>query len=153
MREKRRLIDFTSTQIYVHRLLNFYSVNGFFSGCLPCMHIRKIYNLILYSWGTLSVLTDNVPKLYRYKIDRRTFRYFKLILNFHQDLQLWQWSYFQGEHFSKTHVSIYWYVLQTNVLDMTLNNLMVRFQQCWRFGEYGASFHCQRSQLHSGPEW
>ena len=37
--------------------------------------------------------------------------------------------------------------------DMTLNNLMVRFQQCWSFGECGVPLHCHRSQVHSGPEW
>ena len=42
---------------------------------------------------------------------------------------------------------------QTNVLDMTLNNLMVRFQQCWSFGECGVPLHCHRSQVYSGPEW
>ena len=42
---------------------------------------------------------------------------------------------------------------QTSVLDMTLNNLMVRFQQCWSFGECGVPLHCHRSQVHSGPEW
>ena len=41
----------------------------------------------------------------------------------------------------------------TSVLDMTLNNLMVRFQQCWSFGECGVLLHCHRSQVHSGPEW
>ena len=41
----------------------------------------------------------------------------------------------------------------TRVLDMTLNNLMVRFQQCWSFGECGVPLHCHRSQVHSGPEW
>ena len=41
----------------------------------------------------------------------------------------------------------------TSVLDMTLNNLMVRFQQCWSFGECGEPFHCHRSQVHSGLEW
>ena len=40
-----------------------------------------------------------------------------------------------------------------SVLDMTLNNLMVRFQQCWSFGECGVPLHCHRSQVHSGPEW
>ena len=40
-----------------------------------------------------------------------------------------------------------------SVLDMTLNNLMVRFQQCWSFREYGVPLHCHRSQVHSGPEW
>ena len=38
-------------------------------------------------------------------------------------------------------------------LDMTLNNLMVRFQQCWSFGECGVSLHCHCSQVHYGPEW
>ena len=37
--------------------------------------------------------------------------------------------------------------------NMTLNNLMVRFQQCWSFGECGVPLHCHRSQVHSGPEW
>ena len=41
----------------------------------------------------------------------------------------------------------------TSVLDMTLNNLMLRFQQCWSFGECGVPLHCHRSQVHSGPEW
>ena len=40
-----------------------------------------------------------------------------------------------------------------SVLDTTLNNLMVRFQQCWSFGECGVPLHCHRSQVHSGPEW
>ena len=41
----------------------------------------------------------------------------------------------------------------TSVLDMTLNNLMVRFQQCWSFGKCGVPLHCHCSQVHSGPEW
>ena len=41
----------------------------------------------------------------------------------------------------------------TSVLDMTLSNLMARFQQCWCFGECGVPLHCHRSQVHSGPEW
>ena len=41
----------------------------------------------------------------------------------------------------------------TSVLDMTLNNLMVRFQQCWSFGECGVPLRYHRSQVHSGPEW
>ena len=41
----------------------------------------------------------------------------------------------------------------TSVLDMTLNNLMVRFQQCWSFGECGVPLHCHHSQVHSGLEW
>ena len=41
----------------------------------------------------------------------------------------------------------------TSVLDMTLNNLMVRFQQCWSFGECGVPLHCHRSHVHSGPKW
>ena len=41
----------------------------------------------------------------------------------------------------------------TSVLDMTLNNLMVRLQQCWSFGECGVPLHCHRAQVHSGPEW
>ena len=35
----------------------------------------------------------------------------------------------------------------TIVYHMTLNNLMVRLQQCWSFGE------CHCSQAHSGSEW
>ena len=42
---------------------------------------------------------------------------------------------------------------KTSVLDITLNNLMVRFQQCWSFGDCGVPLHCHRSQVHSGPEW
>ena len=41
----------------------------------------------------------------------------------------------------------------TSVLDMTLNNLMVRFQWCWSFGKCGAPLHYHRSQVHSDPEW
>ena len=37
--------------------------------------------------------------------------------------------------------------------DMTLNNLMGRFQQCWSFGECGVSLYRHRSPVHSGPEW
>ena len=37
----------------------------------------------------------------------------------------------------------------TNVLHMTLNNLMVRFLWCWSFGECGALLHCHRSQVRS----
>ena len=40
-----------------------------------------------------------------------------------------------------------------SVLDMTLNNLMVKFQWCWSFGECGVSLHCHHFQVHSGPEW
>ena len=40
-----------------------------------------------------------------------------------------------------------------SVLDMTLNNLMVRIQQCWSFGECGVPLHCHCSRDHSGPEW
>ena len=41
----------------------------------------------------------------------------------------------------------------TSVLDITLNNLMVRFQQCWSFGECRVPLHCHCSQVHSCPEW
>ena len=41
----------------------------------------------------------------------------------------------------------------TSVLDMTLNNLMLRFQQCWSFGKCRVPLHCHRSQIHSIPEW
>ena len=37
--------------------------------------------------------------------------------------------------------------------DMTLNNLMVRSQWCWGFGECGLPLHCHCSKVHSGPEW
>ena len=39
------------------------------------------------------------------------------------------------------------------VLDMTLNNLMVRFQWCWSFGDCGSPLHCHRSQVNFGLEW
>ena len=35
-------------------------------------------------------------------------------------------------------------------LDVTINNLMVRFQQCWSFGECGVSLHWQSLP---GPLW
>ena len=42
----------------------------------------------------------------------------------------------------------------TSVLDITLSNLMVRFQWCWSFDECGVVIlHCHCSQVHSGPEW
>ena len=40
-----------------------------------------------------------------------------------------------------------------SVLDMTLNNLMVRFQWCKSFREYEVPFLCHCSHVHSGPEW
>ena len=40
-----------------------------------------------------------------------------------------------------------------NILYMTQNNLMVRFQYCWNLGEYRLPLHCHRSQVHSGPKW
>ena len=39
-----------------------------------------------------------------------------------------------------------------SVLDMTLNNLMVRLQP-WRFGERGVALHCHCSQVHYDLEW
>ena len=41
----------------------------------------------------------------------------------------------------------------TGVLDMTRNNLMVRFHQGWSFGECGVPLYCHWSKVHSGPEW
>ena len=38
-----------------------------------------------------------------------------------------------------------------SVLDITLNNLMVRFQP-WRFWECRVLLHCHRSQLHTDTE-
>ena len=40
----------------------------------------------------------------------------------------------------------------TSVLDITLNNLMVRFQWSWNFGECGTPLHCHCSQVHYGSE-
>ena len=40
-----------------------------------------------------------------------------------------------------------------SVLDMILNNRMVRFQWCWSFGECRVPLHCHCSQVYSGPEW
>ena len=40
-----------------------------------------------------------------------------------------------------------------SVLDMTLNSLMVRFQWCWYFEEWGVPLHCYCSQVHSGLVW
>ena len=40
-----------------------------------------------------------------------------------------------------------------SVLHMTLNNLMVRFQWCWGFGECRAPLYCLCSQVHLGLEW
>ena len=41
---------------------------------------------------------------------------------------------------------------QTSVQGVTLNNLIVRFQWCWSFGECGALLHCYRSHVHFDPE-
>ena len=41
----------------------------------------------------------------------------------------------------------------TCVLVVTLNNLMVRFQQCSSFGGCEVSLHCHRSKIHSGLAW
>ena len=40
-----------------------------------------------------------------------------------------------------------------SVLEMTLNNLMVRFQRCWSFGEFREPIYCHCFQVHSVPEW
>ena len=39
------------------------------------------------------------------------------------------------------------------VLIMASNNLMLRFQWCWSFGECWVLLHCYCSQIYSGPEW
>ena len=44
-------------------------------------------------------------------------------------------------------------LLPISVLNMTLNNLMVRFQLCWSFGECRVSLYCHCFQVHSGLEW
>ena len=41
----------------------------------------------------------------------------------------------------------------TSVLNMTQNNLMVRSQWCWSFGEYRAPLHCHRFQVYTDTEW
>ena len=41
----------------------------------------------------------------------------------------------------------------TGILNMTLNNLMIRFQVCCSFGEYRIPHDCYRSQVHFGPKW
>ena len=40
----------------------------------------------------------------------------------------------------------------TNVLDRTLNPLMMRHSS-WSFGECGAPLHCRYNWVHSDPEW
>ena len=40
-----------------------------------------------------------------------------------------------------------------SVLNMTQNNLMVKFHKCWGFGVYGEPLHCHCSQINSGPAW
>ena len=40
-----------------------------------------------------------------------------------------------------------------SVLEMILNNLMVRLQWCQSFGKWGVLFHCHHSQIHSDWEW
>ena len=46
---------------------------------------------------------------------------------------------------------IHWYPHSMSVLDMILNNLMVRFQWCWIFGKCRVPLYCHCSQVHSGP--
>ena len=41
----------------------------------------------------------------------------------------------------------------TSVLDITLNNLMVRFQWCWSERECKVPFDCHRSLVYSSSEW
>ena len=41
----------------------------------------------------------------------------------------------------------------TSVLDMILNNLMLRFQQCWSFGGCRVLLHYHCSLVHSGLKW
>ena len=41
----------------------------------------------------------------------------------------------------------------TSVLDMTLNNLMVRFQWCWSFGECWGLLHYHFFQIQRGRTW
>ena len=41
----------------------------------------------------------------------------------------------------------------TSVLDMTLNNLMVRLQKCWSFEKCGIPLHCRHSWIHYSLEW
>ena len=38
-------------------------------------------------------------------------------------------------------------------LNITLNNLIVRIQECWSFGKCGLLLYCHYSQVHSDPEW
>ena len=41
----------------------------------------------------------------------------------------------------------------TSILDITLKNLMVKFQDSWSFGECRVPLHCHHSLVHSGPKW
>ena len=40
-----------------------------------------------------------------------------------------------------------------SILDIIQNNLMVKFQWCWSFGECRAPLNCHCTQVYSGPEW
>ena len=44
------------------------------------------------------------------------------------------------------------YSLPKSVMDMTLNNFMLRLQWCWSFGKYVVPLHCYRSRDQFGPE-
>ena len=83
---------------------------------------------------------------------RRTFRVIKkqekkqVIFLYNNVVVLLPGKQHQHTHLPRIHPPI-------SVLDMTLNNLMVRFQWCWAFGEYRAPLHCHCSQVHSGPAW
>ena len=42
---------------------------------------------------------------------------------------------------------------QTNVLDMTLNNLKVKLRYSWVLGKCDVPLHCHRFLVHSDPKW
>ena len=44
-------------------------------------------------------------------------------------------------------------IIAVVTIDMKLNNLMVRLQQCWSLGECRVPLHCHRSLVQFGPEW
>ena len=110
--------------------------------------------LFLYFWGWLSSNSySQIGFLYSFLLWLLSHKSFVLWLISHKSFVLWLVSH-------KSFGPVGWddriYQLHlcktppTSVLDMTLDNLMVRLQQCWCFGECRILPYCHCSQVHSG---
>ena len=112
----------------------------------------------------------------RKNITKRTFRATTIIVQMNKKrllfffLKFWVWvflflqtPFFKTQHFGPM-VHSFINILSAGAVQYTdcptndcswytLNNLMVRFQWCQGFGEYGAPLQCHCSQVHSGTAW